>query len=145
VRPYLPPKRHLWTQTEGDEQYELDHLGGRWEKGKHRKLCVILTKEQFCKFVDATSLFAEDVETLGSLGAPGFGIGWAPALSFRSEEDDAYQSAYVTPLTTRGSSDVPIRPNGCTERDWSRVRKSVIAAFDPGKRPGFEGFYFVGE
>ena len=145
VRHYLPPRRRLWQQTEGDEQYEYEYLEGRWEKGKHRKLCAILTKEQFAEFVDRTNLYPEDCETMGSIGAPGFGIGWAPAISFRGEDEDAIQSAYVTPLATKDSTNTPIRPNGCTERDWPRVRKSVIAAFEACKHPSWKGFYFVGE
>ena len=129
MRHYLPPKRHLWDQTEGDDCRSYDYLEGRWEKCKHRKLCAVLTKEQFREFVDRLGLHAEDVETMGSLGAPGFGFGWAPAISFRGDDEDAIQSAYVTPLATRNGTGSPIRPNGYTERDWSRIRKAVIAAF----------------
>ena len=145
VQPYLPPRRRLWHQTEGDEQYEYSYLEGRWEKGKHRKFCAVLTKEQFVEFIDHTGLFAEETETMGSVGAPGFGVGWAPAISFRGEDEDAIQSAYVTPLPTRDGSGTPIRPNECSGRDWSRVRKSVIAAFEAHKHPSWKGFYFVGE
>jgi hypothetical protein len=42
--------------------------------------------------VDRSGLIAEDVQTLGSLGAPGF-FAWAPAISFRSDHPDAIQSA----------------------------------------------------
>jgi hypothetical protein len=129
VRHYLPPNRHLWQQTEGDESRNYDYLEGRCEKCKHRKLCAVLTKEQFREFVDHVGLYAEETETMGSLGAPGFGFGWAPAISFRGDDEDAIQSADVTPLPTRNDTGAPIRANGNTERDWSRIRNAVIAAF----------------
>jgi len=101
VKGYLPPQRKLWQQTEGDEQYDLGHLGGHWEKGKHRKLVGVLDKKQFEKFLDETTLYPEDVETMGSLGVPWAdppGLGVAPAVAFTSNDSGGYLSAYVTPL-----------------------------------------------
>lgn len=99
VRWYQPPKmRKLWTLTEGDSQYEYSYLGDEWERGKHRKYIGILNQEEFDEFIDATYLTMEDVQTMGSLGAPGFGFGWSPAISFRGDEYDAILSAYVTPF-----------------------------------------------
>ena len=84
IKPYTPPQvGRLWTRTEGDEQYEYSYLEGRWEKGKHRKWAALLTRKQFDAFVEKLGLVAEDVQTMGSLGAPGFGFGWAPAISFQ--------------------------------------------------------------
>jgi hypothetical protein len=67
-------------------------------------------------------LVAEDVQTLGSLGAPGFGYGWAPAISFRSDDPDAIQSAYVTPIPE-------VEKEHFDERDWERVRSAVLAVY----------------
>jgi hypothetical protein len=101
MRPFVLPKcKLLWQETEDDSQYEYGYLEGRWTKGHHRKWCAILDEEQFAEFVNDTGLFAEDVQTMGSLGAPGHGYGVVPAISFRSEDDDAIQSAYVTPSGT---------------------------------------------
>jgi hypothetical protein len=103
VTRFNPPKnqkRH-WQLTEDDSQYDYGYLEGRWSKGKHRKWCAILDREQFEDFLNWTGLMAEDVQTMGSLGAPGCGFGWSPAFSFRSDADDAIQNAYVTPLATR--------------------------------------------
>jgi hypothetical protein len=99
---FNPPKnqRRSWQMTEDDRSYEYGYLEGRWEKGKHRKWCGILSREQFQEFLDHTGLFAENVATMGSLGAPGCGFGWAPAFSFRTDESDAIQNAYVTPLAS---------------------------------------------
>jgi hypothetical protein len=123
VRPYAPPQsRGAWDLTEGDSEYEYGYLGGRWKKGKHRKWCAVLNRKQFDAFVSHCGLVAEDVETLGSLGAPGFGVGWAPAISFHSDDEDAMQSAYVTPLLDR-------LKKPADERAWERVRKAVISVY----------------
>jgi len=102
IRQFNPPKsqKHLWQLTEGDRHYEYGYLEGRWTKGKHRKWCAILNREQFKKFLDHTGLFAEDVATMGSIGAPGCGLGWAPAFSFSNDDPDCIANAYVTPLAS---------------------------------------------
>jgi hypothetical protein len=118
---FAPPQvRSRWQLTEGDESYEYGYLEGRWERGKHRKWYAVLTKEQFSDFVQRCGLYAENVETLGSLGSPG--LGWSPAISFTSDDDDAFVSAYVTPIpeTTKTHRD---------ERDWKRLRRAVLRTF----------------
>ena len=120
VKRYYPSQRKLWTMTERSDtpsDAEIESMP------KHRKLCAILTRKQFDRFLSDTGLFAEDIETMGSIGAPGFGVGWAPAISFRSDDCDAYQNAYVTPLpeTSRGGD--------YTERDWERIRSAVIRKY----------------
>ena len=139
VGQYLPKQRHLFQQTEGDDCYEYSHLEGDWEKGKHRKLCGILTKEQFERFLSDTGLQAEDCETMGSLGAPGFGLGWAPAISFRGDHYSALSSAYVTPIPMVKrvrDLDKPPHParaeKGFSENDWERVRTAVISKYKYG-------------
>jgi hypothetical protein len=99
---YNPPgkQRRLWQLTEDDRHFEYGYLEGRWTKGKHRKWCAILNRDQFQAFLDHTNLFVEDVATMGSIGAPGCGFGWAPAFSFRTDDPDAIQNAYVTPLAS---------------------------------------------
>jgi hypothetical protein len=122
----------VWYKTEGNEQYELAHLEGEWETGRHRKFCAMLTLPQFIQFVEHCGLTAEDVQTMGSLGAPGFGVGWAPAISFHlytsGYADDYYANAYVTPLCCKPDGS-PIRAEGCDERDWERVRTAIIRRF----------------
>ena len=78
--------------------------------------------QQFDAFVSKLGLHAESTETMGSLGAPGFGFGWSPAISFTSNDQDAITSAYVTPLpeTTKEGGD---------ERDWQRVRDAVLSVY----------------
>jgi hypothetical protein len=122
INDFAPPNLDLWDQTEDDDQYDYGDLEGRWANGHHRKWCAILSREQFTEFVEHCGMFAEDVETMGSLGAPGFGFGWAPAISFRADDPDAFQSAYVTPLPGTGREQ-------CDENDWGRVRGAVLAVY----------------
>jgi hypothetical protein len=120
---YAPPKvEELWDETEDDDNYEYGYLEGRWEGGHHRKFCAILDREQFEKFVDRCGLVAESTETMGSLGAPGFGFGWAPAISFHSDDPDAILNAYVTPIPE-------VSKEHADERDWQRVRGAVLAVY----------------
>ena len=127
IKPYTPPQvGRLWTRTEGDEQFEYSYLEGRWEKGKHRKWAALLTRKQFDAFVEKLGLVAEDVQTMGSLGAPGFGFGWAPAISFNGDDEDAILNAYVTPIPE-------VEKESFNERDWQRVREAVLNVY--GDRP----------
>ena len=120
---FAPPNvAELWDETQGDDQYEYSYLEGRWEEGHHRQWCALLTREQFSEFVEHCGLKAENVRTLGSIGALGCGLGSAPAVSFTGDDEDAIQSVYVTPLpkTTKEHGD---------ERDWERVRTAVLAVY----------------
>ncbi len=138
LRPFLPTRRRLFDTTEGDDQFEYSYLEGRWTRGRHRKLCAMLTREQFERFLEDTGLRSEDVQTLGSIGAPGFGYGHAPAISFTSDEEDAILSAYVTPIpqierTRRAEAgDLPDGEALFDERDWERVRRAVIRVYRQG-------------
>lgn len=126
---YLPNQslRRKFTQTEGDDQYDYGYLEGAWKHGKHRKLCAILNAEQFDQFVTDCGLYAEDVETMGSLGAPGFGVGWAPAISFRSDDDIAIQSAYVTPIPFIEDENWPKPDNEAQANTvWYMIRQLVL-------------------
>jgi hypothetical protein len=120
---YAPPDvEELWEETEGDTSYEYSYLEGEWENGSHRKWAAILDREQFEQFVERCELTADSTPTMGSLGAPGFGFGWAPAVAFEGTGHEAIQSAYVTPLPET-------RRDSCDERDWERVSKAVLAVF----------------
>jgi hypothetical protein len=120
---YAPPKvGDLWDETEDDDQFDYGYLEGRWEGGHHRKWCAVLTREQFDKFVQETGLVAEDVQTMGSIGAPGFRFGWAPAISFNGDDPDAIQNAYVTPIPE-------VEKDHFDDRDWERVRGAVLAVY----------------
>jgi hypothetical protein len=69
---------------------------------------------------------------MGSLGAPGFGFGWAPAISFRNDDPDAIQCAYVMPLPgvrTINQFRDKERKRPLDDNDWDRVRKAVIKQY----------------
>jgi len=135
VKQFLPPtsQRRLWRQTEGDESYDLGHLGGEWERGKHRKLVAELTRAQFDEFVSHCGLSAESTETMGSLGAPGMGVGWSPAISFNGDHDGGglvtgYANAYVTPVPSfdavhRGTDE------DWQKKAWDRIRAAVLSVY----------------
>ena len=122
VNAHAPPDLAPWDQTEGDEGYEYGYLEGRWEEGRHRKWAGVLTRDQFDQFVRQCRLTAEEVQTMGALGTPGCGYGWAPAISFRGDDPDAIASAYVTPLPE-------VRKDRLDDRDWGRVRAAVLAVY----------------
>lgn len=124
-----PPHRKLWQLTEQSDGEPSDWCGDIFDgKVKHRKWCGVLNEEQFDDFVRQCGVYPESVETMGSLGAPGFGFGWAPAISFRSDAPDAIQSAYVTPLACNKRGE-PIRKSGATERDWERVKAVILRKY----------------
>jgi hypothetical protein len=98
------------------------------------------TDAEFAEFVDHCGLHIEDVETVGSIGAPGFGFGWAPALSFASHDPECLQSAYVTPIPDEPPpiplDSAPALP-GCDDlvlstaeaaanRRWSEIREQLL-------------------
>ena len=112
----------LIEQTNTCENGGYGYLEGRWEEGKHRKWWPFWTGKQFDEFVNYCGLVAEDVQTMGSLGAPGCGLGCSPAISFTSDDPDAIQSAYVTPLPE-------VRKESGDERDWERVRSAMLSVY----------------
>lgn len=116
------PSGKQWKQTEGDEEYQFNHLGGLWKHGKHRKWIAYLTAKQFERFVKKFDLKAEDVETMGSLGASGFGIGWAPAISFSTYDYSCLVNAYVTPVPVDQSIEL-------SDETWKEIRQYILHTF----------------
>ena len=95
LKDFAPPQVRRWSLTEGNEQFEYGYLEGRWTRGKHRKWTALLTRKQFDAFVAKVGLYAERTETMGSLGAPGLGFGWSPAISFTGDHEDAILNASI--------------------------------------------------
>jgi len=131
VSPYMPTQRHLFEQTEGDDQYQYDYLADEtgnedYRNGKHRKLCAVLTRKQFERFLSDVDLYPEDAETMGSLGAPGFGPYIVPAISFTNDDPEAVVSAYVTPIP-----EIEVK-TGITNRPetFDRIKKAILKVFD---------------
>ncbi len=110
------PREGTWLLTEEEECDE-----GEFPEGYgHRKWTAELNREDFDAFLDQSGLYAEDIETMGSLTIE---HGWLPAISFNDEE--AYANAYVTPFPE------PVRRGNdpFSERHWARVRKLVVGKY----------------
>ena len=124
VKPLLPREEILekFNETEDDDNYEYSYLEGEWEKGHHVKICGMLNRQEFQNFIDDTGLRAEDIETGGSIGAPGLGYGCSPAISFSNDLENAIISAYVTPIPE-------VSRKNCKENDWDRVRRAVLNVY----------------
>jgi len=129
-----------WQCTERNATIDgYRYLGGVWAKGRHRKHCNILTFEQFCEFIDKVGLYVEKCQTGGSLGAPGYGFGWAPAVPFNGDETDVIQSAYVTPIPPEEAPEPTPALTGFPEDitdgspwDWEEVEQEMWQWFDDG-------------
>ncbi len=141
IKQFYPKNMRPWQITEDGGYGSGGDYDDIFTKGsKHRKMCALLTKAQFLKFQNDCNIYADNVETMGSIGAPGMGYGMVPAISFSADsfessygndhEDFGYfQSAYVTPVPCYQNGE-PIRENGFTDRDWYRVRSIVLGMFN---------------
>jgi len=130
VKTVQPPFIKRWRLTEQGDGEPSDWCSELWDgKVKHRKWCAILDKDQTLEFCRTTGVYPESTETMGSLGALGFGFGWAPAIAFTNDDSDSIQNAYVTPMPCKRNGE-PIRANGDTERDWKRIKSAVLNFFD---------------
>lgn len=119
----------LTERADGEpSEWCSDIWGG---KVKHRKYAGLLTRAQFDRLIEETGMWAETTETLGSIGAPGFGYGLAPAISFRNDDPDAIQSMYVTPVPEVEPKRPVTRERG--ERVWDRVRNAVLTVYGNGR------------
>lgn len=109
IENFLPPKEQrqqkLWQVTEQceselnscldlDDEYLRENPKKKW---LHWKFCGILNFAQFIDFLWYANLGDNQCGTMGSIGAPGFGFGWSPAIAFQGTDSDADQNAYVTP------------------------------------------------
>lgn len=118
---FAPPQLELWDETE-EGPTEYAYLEGEWENGSHRKWCGILTRDQFDEFVEQCGLTAESTPTMGSIGAPGFGVAWAPAISFSNDHPDCIANAFVTPIPE-------VERTEFNDGDWERVRDAVVSVY----------------
>lgn len=83
--------------------------------------------------VDRACLRASDVATMGSIGAPGFGLEWSPAVCFEqhSNYESAYTSAYVTPIPGVDDPNAEEWPS-CgdtpekTQQAWDEARNYIL-------------------
>lgn len=118
IEDVAPPKRRtLWELTEARDEPAYWDTSQRW---RHRKWAAVLTREQFDEFIRKTWLTADHTETMGSIGAPGFGFGWAPAVAFSYDSEAQSLNAYVTPIPeVKGEA----RPDLINDRLFAAVRR----------------------
>jgi len=132
----------VWFKTEDDDQYEYDYLADDPDDpndpyigGHHGKWCAILTQPMFDLFVAECSLLAEDCQTMGSLGAPGFGLSLAPAISFRDDETEPgiiTSNAYVTPIPEDDDGYTHPTNEDETAELWEQIRNTIISKYRDG-------------
>lgn len=123
---YTPPNYpQFWNCTESGESESFN-------KGRHRKHCAILNWEQFLKFIEKVGLRSEKIYTMGSLGAPGFGIGWAPAVCFVGENYEVDQNAYVTPIPPNETNILAGMPEDICYPNWDDVEQMMWEVFEDG-------------
>lgn len=121
VKRFTPPNVKAWDMTEREDREEINDTISGWS---HRKWCNLLSEKQFQRFVDRCGLFADDIETMGSIGAPGFGFGWCPAIAFRdSDYGEYFLSAYVTPLIKLENGEE------ITEEMWKEIREDILGKY----------------
>lgn len=118
-----PPEEQneLWTETENYDESDYGIEG--WV---HKKWCACLDQEQFDQFVNHVCIYAEDIETMGSLGAPspdGMILGVMPAICFEGGGEIGIHNAYVTPYIM-GDFDTPF-----DEDDWQALRRQLIEKY----------------
>lgn len=130
VKDYAPPKsqmKKLWSLTECHWE---DVDGDGKLHAKHRKWCAFLDHDQFDEFVSWCALYAQEIETMGMLGAPGIDvIGWVPAISFDREslEGLGYGNAYVCPVPDRIINGK--QKNPMTEKQWDRIKELMLQKY----------------
>lgn len=138
---YFPPnfKRNRWIMTEsGPSEYDFT------PKWRHRKYCGLLNFQQFCEFLEHVGIYPERVQTMGSIGSPGFGIGWSPAVAFNGSDSDVDQSAYVTPVPPEPPvNHTPPLPGfedlkGASFPIWEDVEKDMWEWFENGATSAIE-------
>lgn len=72
------------------------------------------------EFVEHCGVFAEDMETMDSLGALSCGFGLAPAITITGDAVETIKSAYVMPLPETGKEEL-------TKQVWRRMKRAVLA------------------
>lgn len=122
------PRGKDWHKTE-DNKEEIDHIKGQPPVYLYfKKYCALLSPKKFVKFCEDMGLTASTTKTMGSIGAPGFGISWSPAMLFDCEyESSSYKQAYVTPCVI--VHETPLfgeEPLPTDDGLWDRIREDIL-------------------
>jgi len=88
----------------------------------------IIGKAEFTKLIDDLGAFAEDCQTMGTLGGPlSDGIPTCvPDIPFRFESRGLLESIRVTPVPCDRNGE----PLSGDERTWDRLRAATLAVYD---------------
>lgn len=116
IADYAPPHaRKLWDLTEKDCDCETGF--------KQRKYGAVLNKKDFLEFLRARYFSSCINETMGMVGAPGFGFGWAPAFGLDLEDSAGWGSCYVCPIPEVKMKNAPNEKR--QDRYWKMLRKAL--------------------
>jgi hypothetical protein len=114
-----------WECTEDDKsEYNcFSDNEGEEERGQHRKYFGDLSRQEFDAFVNRMGLFANSIETLGTLTPYGVVM---PAISFDSNRSNVVLEAYVTPY--------PIFLSDWWNEErqqnaWRRIKRAVVSMY----------------
>jgi len=128
IVPFRPHRSDLWTLTEHNLYISR---ATEDDTTKQRKWVALLTRKQFEAWLERMPYYftPDSIETCGSLGAPGLGMGLSPAISWSAPDlcyefpNALYCEAYVTPIP-----DICNWPNDkrFDERNWQRIRHAIL-------------------
>lgn len=128
-------KRYLPRSPYAGKMWRTEDSGDGWDASDfvvaHGKWCGILTYAEFEALLRDSGMNVEEVETMGSLGAPGFDCSLVSAVCFRAPGDEYLGPdwaddvmAYVTPLIT----DEQVKEWELNDDDaWDFIQKEMWA------------------
>ena len=91
-----------------------------WAKARDITVSGIVDRPDFFDFFDRLCSYAENVETLGTLGGPANTCGLSPDISVCLESQYTVASIRVTPLPERGAMN---------EKNWRMIRRAFLNLF----------------
>ena len=114
----------------GDSEYQYlseEDSGCEWYDAlQDIQASGIVSREQLEMFLDGLGAFAEDCETMGTLGGPlSDGMPYiVPDISFICESPILIECIRITPIPSK------FEPNSClTEASWGRTRKAMLSLY----------------
>ncbi|MFA5572180.1 MAG: hypothetical protein WDA42_03660 [Candidatus Bathyarchaeia archaeon] len=115
---------------EGDSEYSyLAEESPEEEWFQHLRdvtIGVFLERKQFKAFVEDLGAYAEDCQTMGTLGGP-LGYGVVPDIPMRMKSSQILDSIRVTPCPLVNGEPIHLD----TEEKWDRVREAFLEAYGP--------------
>jgi len=139
---HYPSTDFEWTDLPEDAQERADAIDALAEKhgvdsddfwwrwgwdAQEIQVAGILDKKAFSRWLDDLGAFAEDCQTLGTLGGPlSDGMPYVvPDIPFRMESQILIESIRATPIPTDHKGE-PLRGD---QHTWDRLRKATLAVY----------------